>query len=130
MNLFILEMMRVNNFNTENLEEKLAEIWQKAKEKVNEETEWYAVYTDYTSNYKGDYSYGIALRQYDSNSLVCIDKSMRYKVFRVKDKSHLSALWEHVWELEESGSIRRAYTVDYEHYNVDGTVDVYVAIEA
>lgn len=130
MNLFIVDMMRVNNFATENLEEKFTKIWQEAKEKIKEETEWFGVYTDYVSDYKGDYSFGVALRQYDSNSLVCIDKSMVYKVFRVKDKAHLPALWEHIWQLEEAGTLKRAYTVDYEHYKMDGTVDVHVAIEA
>lgn len=129
MNIFIVEMMRCNNFTDQNLEKAYEEIWEKAKQKLSDDIDYYGVYTDYVSNYKGDYSFGVGALQFDTPSLVCIDDTMKYKIFRVKDKTHLPALWQHIWDLEEKNEIKRAYTVDYEHYKADGSVDVHIAIE-
>jgi predicted transcriptional regulator YdeE len=36
--------------------------------------------------------------------------------------------WRKIWELEEEGRLKRAYTVDYEKYASNGEIEIHIVI--
>src|SRR5690606_27968725 len=90
----------------------------------------YGVYYDYESDYKGDYSLGVAIEG-DGTSIIEIPTTENYKIFNVDttDEQGIFKTWSKIWDLEEVGTLKRAYTFDYEKYYPNGEIDVHIAIE-
>lgn len=75
MKLNLLQSIRTNNFNDNQLIEKMERMWKEASSKLkHHKGNVYGVYYDYESNYKGDYSLGVAIN--DSDSKVVTQKIM------------------------------------------------------
>jgi len=131
--LKILKSIRTNNFNDIYIVDKIKRIWREAsiylpKEKVNT----YGVYHKYKSNYKGDYTLSIAIEGVNNNSEgnLTIPEDANYRVFQVDPKDELGVInaWKEIWELEDQGDLKRAYTYDFEKYLPDGKIEIYIAL--
>ncbi|MFU0790456.1 MAG: effector binding domain-containing protein [Virgibacillus proomii] len=134
MKLNLLRSIRTNNFNDNQLIKKMEHMWKEASSKLkHHKGNVYGVYYDYESNYKGDYSLGVAINDRDSNvdnRMIMEIPDVKYKIFDVDTTDELGIMkaWSKIWELEESGSLKRAYTYDYEKYDPNGNIEIYIAV--
>lgn len=63
MKLTIINSVRTNNFNDSFLIQKITRLWKESSNRLtNKEIITYAVYHNYESNYKGDYSLSMPLK--------------------------------------------------------------------
>ncbi len=117
-------------------------ILKKLSNRVGPDT--YALYTEYKSDHNGPYTYflgakvssaadvprGLVLRKIPSGN---------YAMFTgagVPAVNVVIKLWQHVWDLENTHQIDRAYKTDFEvHHGVDenrdpgGRIDLYVGLK-
>ena len=132
MNLFIREDIRTHNFDDPELTEKLLGMWERFDSSLpHYDAAKYAVYTDYKTDYKGMYSLGLATEYEQTSELLVIDERNDYKVFAVdpNDEHGVLNTWKSIWAMEESGTLKRAYTIDFEKYHEDGRIEIFIAVE-
>ncbi|WP_400163070.1 GyrI-like domain-containing protein [Brevibacillus sp. TJ4] len=131
MKLYVLNDIRTNNFQDENMVQKIQTLWTEASRKLeNWQGIVYGVYSDYESDYTGDYSLRVAVEEpIAEDSLVIPAES--YTVFQVdtSDEQGMIKAWSKVWELERNGSLQRAYSYDFEKYYPNGDVEIHIAIK-
>lgn len=133
MKLNRIQSIRTNNFKDPDMLEKIQHVWKEAYQQQQQDatSTLYGVYYDYESNYKGDYSLSTAVAN-DHRSVESLDipEDAPYRIFQVNgtDKQKVLQQWKQIWQLEESGELIRAYTVDYEKYEPDGTVSIHIAV--
>nr|WP_106783168.1 effector binding domain-containing protein [Lysinibacillus timonensis] len=130
MNLYIINSIRTNNFNDEQMMGKIKSLWEEASRKlVNYQEAVYGVYYDYDSNYKGDYSLSVAIEENNSASIIYLSNDTKYEVFNVDhtDEQGIIKTWGQIWELEESGLLERAYSYDFEKYYPNGEIEIHIA---
>jgi predicted transcriptional regulator YdeE len=95
----------------------------------------YGVYTDYESDFSGEYSVFAAADTLDnSEGLTAITlASGKYLVFSAQGEipGAVITLWGHIWEYFSNGDAcyERAYTTDFEHFKSATSVDIYIAIK-
>lgn len=130
MELYILESIRTNNFTDPDMYNKIVGVWQNVHKRPEVENEAkYGVYHNYENNYKGDYDLSIA-----TSSLTTAKKltpsEQGYIIFKVDSSKENGVFeaWQHIWALEESGELSRAYTIDYEKYDIDGSIEIHIAV--
>ncbi|WP_419178510.1 effector binding domain-containing protein [Erysipelothrix aquatica] len=129
MNLYLLESFRTNNFTDETMLNKIQGAWVNiSKLEPALEGDIYAIYTDYHSDYRGDYGFALATQEPRTEMMIPITPNIDYRVFDVTDRD-VAGTWKHIWELEDNGMLNRAYTIDYERYGVDGSIKIYIAIQ-
>lgn len=129
--LFLIDSIRTNNFNDERMMEKIGALWKEASRKLASHRDCiYGVYFDYESDYKGNYTLGVAIEGHGSPRLDIPDTE-DYRVFKVdiKDEQGLYHAWKQIWALEEAGELRRAYTHDYEKYHPNGEIEIHIALK-
>src|SRR5215467_851739 len=100
----------------------------------------YAVYSDYTSDHNGEYSFLIAAKVKDGTTppIGRVAKQVgagRYAVF-TSEKGPFAkvvpAVWQKIFRLEDAGTLNRLYLTDFEIYDQrardpqNGQVDIYV----
>ncbi len=128
----VLSEKRLNNFKEPDIAEKIQKLWYETSAKMPQEKEIskYAVYSEYESNYKGDYTLFIGVDKIDSHKEIIIEEE-NYQVFSVDASSPYGIImtWQEIWEMEEKGLLNRAYTVDYEKYYPDGKVEIFIALK-
>lgn len=128
----ILSEKRLNNFKDPDIINKIQKLWYETSMKFPEKDEInkYAVYSEYESDYKGDYTLFIGADNIDSHKEIIIEEE-NYQVFSVDILSAdgIVKTWEKIWKLEEKGLLNRAYTVDYEKYYSDGRVEIFIALK-
>ena len=79
MKLTIINSTRTNNFNDNLLIQKITELWkEKSNRLTNKEIITYAVYHNYESNYKGDYTLSIAIEDNNSEPSLEIPNNPKY----------------------------------------------------
>ncbi|WP_062104456.1 GyrI-like domain-containing protein [Bacillus niameyensis] len=130
MKLSLIKTIRTNNFHDEQMMDKIKSMWEKASHTLtNYRGTTYGVYFDYENDFKGDYSLAVAIDD-EGTSMIEIPESTSYKVFDVdiSDEQGIIKTWKKIWELEEHGELNRAYTFDYEKYNPNGEIEIYIAI--
>src|SRR5699024_10353364 len=90
----------------------------------------YGLYYDYESDYKGDYTLCVAIED-DRESSITIPNDATYEIFTVDtdDEQGIFKTWNEIWKKEEAGTLKRAYTYDFEKYYPDGKIDIYIAVE-
>jgi len=105
----------------------------------------YCAYTDYVSDYKGDYTYFIGEEvseipeQLPEHLHALVVKPQTYAKFTTEQGQMPDVViqaWQKIWELEENGSIgsKRNYAVDFELYDSRAqdpsrsVVDIYIGI--
>jgi len=103
----------------------------------------YAVYSDYTSDHNGEYSFLIAAKVKDGTTPPTgrVAKQVgagRYAVF-TSEKGPFAkvvpAVWQKIFRLEDAGTLNRLYLTDFEIYDQrardpqNGQVDIYVGVK-
>ncbi|WP_134701964.1 GyrI-like domain-containing protein [Ammoniphilus sp. YIM 78166] len=132
MKLSIINSIRTNNFEDDRLMEKIAGLWKEASGRLaNQGCIAYGLYHEYESNYKGDYTLSIALEDNDREPYLEIPKNSRYEIFHVASTEQQGMIntWKEIWRQEETGTLERAYTFDFEKYYPNGKIEVYIAIK-
>lgn len=132
MKLTIINDVRTNNFNDELLMQKITGLWKEASNGLtNQDTIIYGVYHDYESDYKGDYTLSIAVEDHKSEPSLEISNNAKYEIFHVDTAEEQGVLnaWKNIWEQEDLGTLKRAYTHDFEKYYPDGKIEVHIAIK-
>ncbi|RJS62591.1 AraC family transcriptional regulator [Bacillus sp. PK3_68] len=131
MQLYLVNSIRTNNFNDDQVMEKIKTLWEEASRSlVDNQNCTYGVYYDYENNYKGDYSLGVGMES-NAETVLKIPANELYQVFKVDaaDEQGLFKTWSKIWDLEESGALHRAYTFDYEKYYPSGEIEIHIAIK-
>ena len=131
MELTIINKIRTNNFNDDRVMQKITDLWKGAlTELSNHEGNTYGLYYEYESDYKGDYTLGVAIEGKDESTVV-IPHDTKYEVFKVNtdEEQGIFNTWNEIWKKEEEGQLERAYTYDFEKYYPDGSIDIYIAVK-
>ncbi|KGR86208.1 GyrI-like domain-containing protein [Lysinibacillus odysseyi] len=131
MNLIIIKKIRTSNFNDERVVQKITDMWKVASTELsNHKGTTYGLYYEYESDYKGDYTLGVAVEGENESSIV-IPPGTKYEIFEVNaaEEQGVYNTWNEIWKKEEEGQLKRAYTYDFEKYSPDGRIDVYIAVE-
>ncbi|MBP2097474.1 GyrI-like domain-containing protein [Enterococcus rivorum] len=130
MKLYEIDSVRTNNF-SKDVGEKIGQLWSQVMSQVqNDDTVIYGIYHDYENDYHGDYTLTIASEQKTVKRLLDIP-SQKYELFPVDTTSEIGVIeaWQKVWSLEEESKIERTYQYDFEKYDLDGTVTLYIGIQ-
>lgn len=133
MNIYELAAVRTNNF-AQDMGEKIGGLWQEVMSTLEHKTTIYAVYHEYESDYSGDYTLSLATKSQESSRLITLDDG-NYQVFEVEGPSeadptkNVFSTWQEIWALERDGQLNRRYQTDYEKYDEDGRVAIYIGIE-
>ncbi|WP_068675349.1 GyrI-like domain-containing protein [Oceanobacillus sp. Castelsardo] len=131
MKLAILNSIRTNNFDDELVMQKITDMWKEAsKDLAQHETNTYGVYYDYESDYTGDYSLSVAIEG-EKEPCVTIANDQKYEAFTVdtSDEQGILKMWSEIWDKEKAGKLQRAYTIDFEKYHPNGTIEIYIAVK-
>ncbi|PJN89921.1 GyrI-like domain-containing protein [Bacillus sp. mrc49] len=131
MKLKVINSIRTNNFNDERLMQRITELWQKASDRLADQKGiTYAVYHKYESDYKGDYSLSITVEEDDGEPSLEIPNNAKYEIFIVDTTVEHGVIntWKEIWAREDSGTLDRAYSFDFEKYYPNGEIEVYIAL--
>ncbi|MFD1737935.1 GyrI-like domain-containing protein [Bacillus salitolerans] len=132
LDLKIVNSVRTNNFKDELIMQKIIGLWNEASSVLdNRNVITYGVYHDYESDYKGDYTVSVAIESNDHESSIQITDESSYEIFIVDqaDEHGVINTWKEIWNREESGSLRRAYTYDFEKYCPNGKIEIHIAVK-
>jgi predicted transcriptional regulator YdeE len=132
MKLFLVNSIRTNNFNDERIMEKIKNMWEEAYSNLKKhQNSIFGVYYDYESDYKGDYSLSVGVEESYGDSFIKIPENEKYEIFKVDatDKNGVFNTWSKIWEQEEAGLLKRAYSYDFEKYSTNGEIEIYIAIK-
>jgi predicted transcriptional regulator YdeE len=123
--LYIVDSIETNNFNDPLIMQKIDGLWQKAMTLCQKNQIKYGVYHDYESDFKGNYTISVATDADNGN--VPLEVSGEYMVFDVdvKIENPILESWKKIWSIP----LDRAYTFDFEQYNLDGTIQIYIALK-
>ena len=128
----VLGQLRTNNFKDENVVEKIKKLWGTVLEKIKDKGNitLYGVYTEYESNYRGDYTLFIGSEEVESKEQLIIEED-KFHIFNVdiSKENGIAETWQKIWDLEKDKKINRAYTVDFEKYYPDGKIEIYIALK-
>lgn len=130
MNLAIIKSVRTNNFKDDAIMQKITDMWKEASSVLkNQDEVTYGLYHDYESDYKGDYTLSVAIESSDKASTIKIPNTSKYEVFEVDttDENGIIKTWKQIWEREEKGDIKRAYSFDFEKYYPNGQIKIHIA---
>ncbi|EHX3893215.1 TPA_asm: AraC family transcriptional regulator [Listeria monocytogenes] len=87
----------------------------------------FVVYSNYASDYKGDYDLLVGTKDWDEEKSVLIEAG-DYLVFSVDNASHkgVEETWQKIWARDSE--LKRAYKTDFEWYHTSGEIDIYISI--
>ena len=112
--------------------QKITEMWKEASDRLtNYENNTYGVYHEYESNYKGDYSLSVAIEDTFGESFIEISNNEKYEIFKVDtaEEQGIFKIWSKIWDQEEAGTLKRAYSYDFEKYYPNGEIEIYIAVK-
>ena len=126
--LYSLATIRTHNIK-ENTAEKIGQLWQNNFAKLTKNEPYYGVYLNYESDFTGYYDVAVAQESKPENSSLTIEIEdlTWYEIFPTTGKSVVQT-WQHIWNKEKQGLLKRAYKVDFEKYYPHGKVDIYISI--
>ena len=126
--LYPLATIRTHNAK-ENTAEKIGQLWQNNFAKLTKNEPYYGVYLNYESDFTGYYDVAVAQesKPENSSSTIEIEDLTWYEIFPTTGKSVVQT-WQHIWNKEKQGLLKRAYKVDFEKYYPNGKVDIYISI--
>ena len=111
MKLYVNEIVRTNNFEDDDIMNKILGMWD----------------TFYKNNddYKGDYSLALCTEDISADKFFEVDfaNSIEYKC---SGKDEIVNVWKRIWEDEEENKIQRRYDIDCEEYKEDGSVVIHL----
>ncbi|MCD2248707.1 effector binding domain-containing protein [Listeria swaminathanii] len=87
----------------------------------------FAVYSNYASDYKGDYDLLVGTEDWDEAKSAVIEAG-EYLVFSVDNANHkgVEEAWQEIWARDSE--LKRAYRTDFEWYHTNGKIEVYISI--
>ena len=130
MPLTLYPFATIRTHNTkENTAEKIGQLWQNNFAKLTKNEPYYGVYLNYESDFTGYYDVAVAQesKPENSSSTIEIEDLTWYEIFPTTGKSVVQT-WQHIWNKEKQGLLKRAYKVDFEKYYPNGKVDIYISI--
>lgn len=129
MKIYIIDKIRVNNFQDGTMED-IMDLWQGCYEIFSDFAEHiqYGIYSEYESNYKGNYTLSVGTNDIITENPVELNID-KYIIYKAKTREEIPNLWEEIWDDEENHKINRSYEIDCERYNQDGTVDIFIGIK-
>ena len=124
--LYPIVQQRLNN-NIAN--EIISTLWQNNLDKLPQGHCCYGIYFNYATNYQADYDFAIASEVVLETDIpvIEIEDLSFYEVFRC-NIDEIYQTWQLIWEKEQQGLLKRAYSVDFEKYHPDGLVEIYIAV--
>ena len=125
--LYPIVQQRLNN-NIAN--EIISTLWQNNFDKLPQGHCCYSIYFNYATNYQADYDFAIASEVVLETDIpvIEIEDLSFYEIFRC-NVDEIYQTWQLIWEKEQQGLLKRAYSVDFEKYYPDGLVEIYIAVE-
>ena len=125
--LYPIVQQRLNN-NIAN--EIISPLWQNNLDKLPQGHCCYGIYFNYATNYQADYDFAIASEVVLETDIpvIEIEDLSFYEIFRC-NVDEIYQTWQLIWEKEQQGLLKRAYSVDFEKYHPDGLVEIYIAVE-
>lgn len=129
--LSIIQSIRTNNFKDVRLLKKISQLWEEVGEQLPENVIVYAVYHEYESDYKGDYSLSIATED-EANGTIEISSDEKYIVYKVDPtlgEQGVFTTWRNIWRQEEESEMERTYSIDFEKYYPNGEIEIHIAIK-
>ena len=125
--LYPIVQQRLNN-NIAN--EIISTLWQNNFDKLPQGHCCYSIYFNYATNYQADYDFAIASEVVLETDIpvIEIEDLSCYEVFHCK-VDEIYQTWQLIWEKEQQGLLKRAYSVDFEKYHPDDLVEIYIAVE-
>lgn len=112
--------------------QKITELWRDASDTLAKDGNTkYGLYHNYESDYKGDYSLSIAIESNGEEPTIAIPQNEKYVIYQVEtgNEQGIFNTWAEIWAQEETGTLKRAYTYDFEKYYPDGEIEIYIAIK-
>ncbi|EAC8326320.1 GyrI-like domain-containing protein [Listeria monocytogenes] len=87
----------------------------------------FAVYSNYASDYKGDYDLLVGTIDWDEQQSIVIEPG-EYLVFSVDNANHkgVEEVWQEIWSRDSE--LKRAYKTDFEWYHTSGKIEIYISI--
>ena len=125
--LYPIVQQRLNNNIADEI---IPPLWQNNFDKLPQGHYCYGVYFNYAANYQADYDFAIASEAVLETDIpvIEIEDLSFYEVFRC-NIDEIYQTWQLIWEKEQQGLLKRAYSVDFEKYHPDGLVEIYIAVE-
>ena len=124
--LYPIVQQRLNN-NIAN--EIISTLWQNNLDKLPQGHCCYGIYFNYATNYQADYDFAIASEVVLETDIpvIEIEDLSFYEIFRC-NVDEIYQTWQLIWEKEQQGLLKRAYSVAFEKYHSDGLVEIYIAV--
>ena len=125
--LYPIVQQRLNNNIADEI---IPSLWQNNLDKLPQGHYCYSIYFNYATNYQADYDFAIASEVVSETDIpvIEIEDLSCYEVFRCK-VDEIYQTWQLIWKKEQQGSLKRAYSVDFEKHHPDGLVEIYIAVE-
>ncbi|MBC6309437.1 hypothetical protein HCJ66_07700 [Listeria sp. FSL L7-1582] len=123
--IYWINETRTNNFNDPDVATKIGNLWADAQKLQQTSATFYGIYADYESDYLGDYTVSIASNMpHSENTKKIMIPEQPYQVFNVE--KDVFATWQEIWNTE----LNRSYHFDYEEYAPDGSIRIYIGLNA
>ena len=125
--LYPIVQQRLNNNIADEI---IPPLWQNNLDKLPQGHYCYGIYFNYATNYQADYDFAIASEVVLETDIpvIEIEDLSFYEIFRC-NVDEIYQKWQLIWEKEQQGLLKRAYSVDFEKYYPDGLVEIYIAVE-
>ena len=125
--LYPIVQQRLNNNIADEI---IPPLWQNNLDKLPQGHYCYDIYFNYATIYQADYDFAIASEVVLETDIpvIEIEDLSFYEVFRC-NIDEIYQTWQLIWEKEQQGLLKRAYSVDFEKYHPDGLVEIYIAVE-
>jgi len=96
---------------------------------MNLQGDLYAVYYNFASNYLGDYDLIIGAKEAPLSDQVTLFSGDYIEIpVENNDIVNMGKAWETIWANAQIEA-KRAYKTDYEKYNKDGTISIFLSIK-
>ena len=124
--LYPIVQQRLNNNIADEI---IPPLWQNNLDKLPQGHYCYGIYFNYATNYQADYDFAIASEVVLETDIpvIEIEDLSFYEVFRCNIEE-IYQTWQLIWEKEQQGLLKRAYSVDFEKYHSDGLAEIYIAV--
>lgn len=124
--IYALPSVKTNNFI--DLGEKIIKQWNEFLSLNLSSGTKYAIYSNYDSDYKGDYEFSVGVENYFTDSKEVIIPSLNYMIFSCH-QSEIVSKWKEIWDLEEKQKLNRDYKFDFEKHYPNGNLDIYIGVK-
>ncbi|MHC5217111.1 GyrI-like domain-containing protein [Enterococcus sp. LJL128] len=132
MKIYEIDSVRANNF-SEDVGQKIGYLWQQTMTKIEPGEVVYAVYHEYAGDFTADYTLSLAVEKAEKGKELVLDDGT-YKAFPVVPSStgfsqdNVLQAWQEIWALEKAGKLKRRYEKDFEKYEADDQVCIYISV--